>query len=74
VKYSQSRIRSRASTKGCSIQVDARTGLTHSFTTTSANEHDLNQASRLLHGEDHFIFADAGYRGADKRSELQDVS
>ena len=55
------------------IGVDARTGLTHSFTTTSANEHDLNQASRLLHGEERFIFADAGYRGADKRSELQDV-
>jgi len=26
------------------IGVDARTGLTHSLTTTAANEHDLNQA------------------------------
>jgi len=26
------------------VGVDARTGLTHSLTTTAANEHDLNQA------------------------------
>lgn len=56
------------------IGVDAKTGLTHSFTTTSANEHDLNQASGLLHGEEQFIFADAGYRGANKRSELKSVN
>jgi len=49
------------------IGVDARTGITHSFTTTAANEHDLNQASELLHGDEQFIFADAGYRGAEKR-------
>ena len=55
------------------IGVDARTGITHSFTTTAANEHDLNQAGNLLHGEEDFIFADAGYRGAEKRKELRDV-
>jgi len=55
------------------IGVDARTGLTHSFTTTAANEHDLNQAGNLLHGEDAFIFADSGYRGAEKREELKGV-
>ncbi len=55
------------------IGVDARTGITHSFTTTAANEHDLNQAGALLHGEEGFIFADAGYRGAEKRTELKDV-
>ena len=55
------------------ISVDARTGITHSFTTTAANEHDLNQAGNLLHGDEGFIFADAGYRGAEKRSELQEV-
>jgi IS5 family transposase len=53
------------------IGVDARTGLTHSFTTTAANEHYLNQADQLLHGEEAFIFADAGYRGAEKRDELK---
>lgn len=56
------------------IGVDARTGITHSFTTTAANEHDLNQVDQLLHGEEAFIFADAGYRGAEKRDELKDVS
>ena len=53
------------------IGVDARTGLTHSLTTTAANEHDLNQASNLLHGEEAFVFADAGYRGAENRVELE---
>jgi transposase, IS5 family len=56
------------------IGVDARTGITHSFTTTAANEHDLNQAKELLHGDEQFIFADAGYRGAERRSELKGVT
>ena len=55
------------------IGVDARTGLTHNFTTTAANEHDLNQAEHLLHRKEAFIFADSGYRGAGKRKELEDV-
>lgn len=53
------------------IGVDVQTGLTHTFTTTSANEHDLNQAHNLLHGEEKYIFADSGYRGAQKREELK---
>ncbi len=53
------------------IGVDARTGLTHSLTTTSANEHDLNHADTLLHGEESFVFADSGYRGAHKRESLK---
>ncbi len=52
------------------IGVDARTGLTHSLATTAANEHDLNQANNLLHGDEQFVFADAGYRGAEKRKAL----
>ena len=55
------------------IGVDAKTGLTHSLTTTAANEHDLNQAEHLLHGDEDFIFADSGYRGAEKREALKDV-
>ncbi|MFW1677589.1 IS5 family transposase [Pontibacter sp. JAM-7] len=55
------------------IGVDAKTGLIHSLTTTAAHEHDLNQAEHLLHGEEKFIFADSGYRGAEKREELEDV-
>ncbi len=55
------------------IGVDARTGLTHSFTTTAANEHDLNQAEHLLHGQEEFVFADSGYRGAESLEELEGV-
>ena len=33
------------------IGVDAKSGLTHSLVTTAANEHDLNQVGKLLHGE-----------------------
>ena len=31
------------------IGVDAKSDLTHSLETTSANEHDLNQVGNLLH-------------------------
>ncbi|HHQ4642760.1 TPA: IS5 family transposase [Aeromonas veronii] len=55
------------------IGVDAKSGLTHSLETTVANEHDLNQVGNLLHGEEAFVFADAGYRGAENREELADV-
>jgi IS5 family transposase len=55
------------------IGVDARTGVTHSFTSTSANLHDLNQGEYLFHEEEAFVFADTGYRGAEKRDELKGV-
>ena len=53
------------------IGVDAKSGMIHTFKTTSSNEHDLNQLSHLLHGEEEFVSADAGYRGAEKREELK---
>ncbi|VCY43214.1 Putative transposase (identified by ISEscan HMM) [Klebsiella pneumoniae] len=49
------------------IGVDAKSGLTHSLVTTAANEHDLNQLGNLLHGEEQFVSADAGYRSATAR-------
>ena len=55
------------------IGVDAKSGLTHSLVTTAANEHDLNQLSNLLHGEEQFVSADAGYQGAPQREELAEV-
>ena len=55
------------------IGVDAKSGLTHSLETTAANEHDLNQVGNLLHGKEEFVFADAGYQGAENREELADV-
>lgn len=55
------------------IGVDAKRGLIHSFTTTSANDHDLNQLPELLHGNESFVSADsAGYRGVEKRIETKD--
>ncbi|QAS68406.1 transposase (plasmid) [Klebsiella michiganensis] len=55
------------------IGVDAKSGLTHSPVTTAANEHDLNQLGNLLHGEEQFVSADAGYQGAPQREELAEV-
>ncbi|MEN3788682.1 IS5 family transposase [Aeromonas veronii] len=55
------------------IGVDAKSGLTHSLEITAANEHDLNQVGNLLHGAEAFVFADAGYQGAENREELADV-
>lgn len=55
------------------IGVDAKSGLTHSLVTTAANEHDLNQLGNLLHGEEQFVSADAGYQGAPQREELTEV-
>ena len=34
------------------IGVDAKTGLVHSFSTTSANVHDVTEAHRVLHGRE----------------------
>lgn len=52
------------------IAVDAATGLTEKPVTTSASEHDLNQAENLIIEPVEFVFADAGYRGAEKRESL----
>lgn len=51
--------------------VDADSGLVHSVATTAANAHDITQAHMLLHGEETDVFADSGYRGVEKREEIQ---
>ena len=53
------------------IGVDAETGLVHSLQTTSANVHDLTPVEELLTGEESTIFADAGYRGAERRTQAK---
>ncbi len=53
------------------IGVDAETGLVHSLQTTSANVHDLTPVEELLTEEENAIFADAGYRGAERRTQSQ---
>jgi IS5 family transposase len=52
------------------IGVDADSGLVHTVLGTSANAHDVTQASALLHGEESDVFADSGYRGVHKREEV----
>ena len=54
------------------IGVDAESGLVHTVTTTAANAHDVTQAHALLHGQEEVVFADSGYRGVEKRQEIQD--
>ncbi len=52
------------------IGVDADSGLVHTLTTTAANAHDVTEAAKLLHGAETDVFADSGYRGAEKRAEV----
>ena len=51
------------------VGADAETGVSHSFAATSANESDVAHAHRLLHGGERRVWADAGYRGVEKREE-----
>jgi IS5 family transposase len=53
------------------IGVDSESGLIHSVETTAANVHDLTPATDLLHGKETVVYADAGYQGIEKRSEMQ---
>lgn len=55
------------------IAVDADSGLVHTVIGTAANVHDITQAAELLHGEETTVWADAGYRGIEKRAEAQDL-
>jgi IS5 family transposase len=53
------------------IGVDKDSGLVHTLTTTSANVSDISQTPELLHGQEHDVWADAGYVGVDKREDMQ---
>ena len=54
------------------IGVDDQSGLVHSMETTSANVHDLSPSEKLLHGEEAYVWGDAGYQGIEKREGHQD--
>ena len=56
------------------IGADDAVGLVHSVATTAANEADINVADRLLHGAERQVWADAGYRGLDKRHPQRSVA
>ena len=51
------------------IGVDVSSGLTHTAVGTAANVSDVVMAGDLLHGEEHMVFADAGYTGVANRPE-----
>ena len=53
------------------VGVDADSGLVHTVTTTAANEHDVPQASELLHDQETDVFADSGYSGVEKREDVR---
>ena len=51
------------------IGVDAESGLVHAVKGTSGHVHDITEANSLLHGQEDMVFADAGYRGIEKRPD-----
>jgi len=51
------------------IGADASSGLVHTVMTTPANVNDVTQGHGLLHGEERWVLADAGYQGIEKRQE-----
>ena len=55
------------------IGVDADSGLVHTVTTTAANEADVEQVADLLHGKEEQVWADSGYRGAERRVDREDL-
>jgi IS5 family transposase len=54
------------------IGVDAESGLVHTVVGTSGSVNDVVEANNLLHGEEQTVFADSGYRGAEKRPDAKE--
>ena len=52
------------------IGVDADSGLVHTVKGTAGHVHDINEGNALLHGHEQMVFADAGYRGVEKRPDV----
>ncbi|MBQ9058084.1 MAG: IS5 family transposase [Atopobiaceae bacterium] len=52
------------------IGADAGSGLVHTVECTPANDHDITAAHKLLRDDDSFCYADSGYLGIEKRSEV----
>ena len=43
----------------------------HTVTVTSANVHDITEASKLMREDDEVVYGDAGYLGIEKREEIK---
>ncbi len=55
----------------CHIGVDSGTGIVHTIIATSANTHDITQASKLIRKDDRVMYGDSGYIGIEKREEIK---
>ena len=55
------------------IGVDKDSGLVHTLSTTAANVSDISETPALLHGQEHDVWADAGYVGVHKREDMQEA-
>lgn len=53
------------------IGVDAGTGYVHSVEVTAANVSEREVVPKLIRGEDHTVYGDAGYTGLNKRPEFK---
>jgi transposase, IS5 family len=56
----------------CHIGVDIESGLVHTVKGTSGAVNDVIEANSLLRESDREVYADAGYRGAQKRPDAKD--
>lgn len=52
------------------IGTDAQTGRIHSLVTTAANESDVSQTHKLMHGEAKHLHDDVGDQSANKRADI----
>ena len=55
------------------IGVEAESGLIDTLLTTPASTHDITQAQDLVHDQETDVFADAGFRGIEKREAAKDL-
>ena len=55
----------------CHIGVDLESGLVHTVRGTSGAVNDVTEANSLARPSDREVYADAGYRGADKRPDAR---
>lgn len=50
--------------------VDAGSGYVHTITSTAANIHDIQEASKLIRKDDHVVYGDSRYIGLEKCAEV----
>ena len=51
--------------------MDVDSGLVHTVRVTAGHVADVTKGNSLLHGEEAFVFTDAGYQGAERRADAK---